>query len=338
MSVHHLRKDKTCLNCGQEVRERYCTHCGQENTEPHETFGHLVSHFFQDVTHYDSKAWITIRDLMLKPGLLTKLYMAGKRQSFVNPIRMYIFTSFVFFLVLAYIGPHYDPYEMRLPGEDTVRVAYEQSLVTIDERAKDSTVSLKGGSSVTSFSVDTTFTGILRGTIGNPKEAVRRYDSLQATKPLSKRDGTAGRFFARSTLYMNGKYGSNAPRVMLDKLQHNIPKLMFILLPLFALFMSWMYRGKKWFFADHAIFTIHLHTFLFLLGILAFLFDHLFHTNWFSFFAWIISILYFVLALKKVYGQSTGKTILKAFLIFVTYSFSILLIIVLYVLSILALL
>jgi hypothetical protein len=338
MSAHHLRKDKTCLNCGQEVPERFCTRCGQENTEPHETFVHLAGHFFQDVTHYDSKAWITIRDLLFKPGLLTKLYMAGKRQSFVNPVRMYIFVSFVFFLVLAYIGPHHDPYEIHQPGEDTLRVTYEQSLAMIDERVRDSSLLLQGGSAVSRFSVDPDFTGIMRGTIGNPKEALWLYDSLQAAKAPQQRDKAAGRFFARSTLYMNGKYGSNAGRVIIDKLQHNIPKLMFILLPLFALFMSWMYRGKRWYFADHAIFTIHFHTFLFLLGIVAFLCDHVLHTTWFSFFAWIISIVYFLLALKKVYGQSIGKTILKAGLIFVAYSFSILLIIVLYVLAILALL
>ena len=100
MKHTNLRHDKTCLNCGTAVPERFCSHCGQENTEPKESFGHLLGHFFADVTHYDSQLFSTLKYLILKPGFLTKQYNAGKRLSYLNPIRMYIFISAVFFLVM----------------------------------------------------------------------------------------------------------------------------------------------------------------------------------------------------------------------------------------------
>ena len=100
LSRHHLRHDKTCLNCGTIVGERYCTHCGQENTEPKESIGHLIGHFFADITHFDSQIFTTLKDLILRPGFLTREYAAGRRVKYLNPIRMYIFISAIFFLVM----------------------------------------------------------------------------------------------------------------------------------------------------------------------------------------------------------------------------------------------
>jgi hypothetical protein len=100
--VSHLeeRKEKICLNCNAELFGRYCHVCGQENLEPKESVWHLVNHFFQDVTHFDGKFFSTVKYLITKPGFLSKEYMQGRRASYLNPIRMYVFTSAIFFVVL----------------------------------------------------------------------------------------------------------------------------------------------------------------------------------------------------------------------------------------------
>ena len=74
--------------------------CGQENLEPKETVWHLVNHFFEDITHFDGKFFSTVKYLITKPGFLSKEYMQGRRASYLNPIRMYVFTSAIFFVVL----------------------------------------------------------------------------------------------------------------------------------------------------------------------------------------------------------------------------------------------
>ena len=100
--MSHLkeRKEKICLNCKADLYGRYCHVCGQENLEPKETVWHLVEHFFNDITHFDGKFFSTVKYLLKKPGFLSKEYMIGRRASYLNPIRMYVFTSAIFFIIL----------------------------------------------------------------------------------------------------------------------------------------------------------------------------------------------------------------------------------------------
>ena len=104
MSHGKERKEKDCLNCGTAVYGRYCHVCGQENAEPKETFFGMVAHFFYDITHFDGKFFTTLKDLLFYPGFLSAEYMKGRRMSYLNPIRMYVFTSAIFFLIFFSIS------------------------------------------------------------------------------------------------------------------------------------------------------------------------------------------------------------------------------------------
>lgn len=98
--MSHLkeREQKSCLNCNATVQGRFCHICGQENVEPRESVWHLINHFFQDITHFDGKFFSTLKYLLFRPGHLSREYMMGRRSSYLNPIRMYVFTSAFFFL------------------------------------------------------------------------------------------------------------------------------------------------------------------------------------------------------------------------------------------------
>lgn len=104
--MSHLkeRKEKNCLNCQATLYGRYCHVCGQENLEPKETVWHLIQHFFNDITHFDGKFFSTVKYLLRKPGFLSTEYVAGRRASYLNPIRMYVFTSAFFFIILYSIS------------------------------------------------------------------------------------------------------------------------------------------------------------------------------------------------------------------------------------------
>ena len=99
--MSHLpqRKEKNCLNCDTKVVGYFCHNCGQKNIEPKESVWHLVSFFFKDVTHFDGKFFTSLKDLVFKPGFLSKEYIIGRRVRYLNPIRMYLFTSAIFFLI-----------------------------------------------------------------------------------------------------------------------------------------------------------------------------------------------------------------------------------------------
>src|SRR6188508_2088505 len=59
----------------------------------------MFTHFFYDITHFDGSFFVTLKDLLFKPGFLSKEYMLGRRKKYLHPVRMYVFTSAVFFLV-----------------------------------------------------------------------------------------------------------------------------------------------------------------------------------------------------------------------------------------------
>ena len=96
MSHHHSHK--ICSNCGTEVQESFCSKCGQKYLDHKETLGHLFLHFFEYITHFDSRFHKSITPLFFKPRFLTNEYNAGKRTMYLNPVRMYFFVSLIYFL------------------------------------------------------------------------------------------------------------------------------------------------------------------------------------------------------------------------------------------------
>ncbi|WP_161596788.1 DUF3667 domain-containing protein [Chitinophaga vietnamensis] len=277
MKTQPLRTDKTCLNCGTEVPERYCSHCGQENAVTHESFGHLLKHFVADIFHYDSQFFSTLKYLFFRPGFLSQEYMAGRRVRYVNPIKLYVFASFLFFF-----------------GVFTLPESEPRERVTVQEASKLKPDSMH----IHGFVID--------------YPTVYAYDSAQLRLPPAKRASATERAFTRRLITLHARYGNDIQKVFLEMLEHNIPKLMFLLLPLFALYMRWMYNKRKWLYADHAIFAIHLHAFAYLLFLLAAILAAIFSSDTFiSIASWIL-FAYFVLALHRNYGQSRWISFWKA--------------------------
>jgi Protein of unknown function (DUF3667) len=318
LKTQPLRQDKHCLNCGTEVPERFCTHCGQENTVPHETFGHLVKHFVADVFHYDSQFLTTLKYLLFRPGFLSREYMAGKRARYVNPIKLYVFVSFVFFFGI---------FALYHGDEDKHQEKGHVLAETRKESRNDSLKALSGPAAIKKvLEEDTSSVGknVIEFSDNVDRiHTVEQFDSLQLALPDSLRYHGAQRLAYRRLISIKERYGGDTKKAMIEMFTHNIPKLMFVLLPLFALFMRWIYDRKKWLYADHAIFAIHLHSFAFIIGLLAFILTIVFHTDTFATIGWWLFFAYLVLALRNNYKQSIGKSILKSVFLFLTYFFAI---------------
>ena len=90
-----------CLNCGAALAGPFCHLCGQKEVHPHDFslrhfFGHTVLH---ELTHLDSnKILRTFGALLFRPGLLTAEYLAGRKGRQINPVRVYLTVSAVYFL------------------------------------------------------------------------------------------------------------------------------------------------------------------------------------------------------------------------------------------------
>src|SRR5262245_36040488 len=131
MSHSPQRKEKDCLNCGTIVQGRYCHVCGQENLEPKESFWSMVTHFLNDITHFDGKFFTTVKVLFSRPGFLTKEYVRGRRATYLHPVRMYVFTSAIFFLI--FFGTKSASNVVQLTDPDNIELspAKRDSILTI---------------------------------------------------------------------------------------------------------------------------------------------------------------------------------------------------------------
>ena len=231
MSKENLRYDKTCLNCNHVVEKHFCPNCGQENTESRKTFHYLFTHFLEDLVHYDGAFWKTIKTLLFRPGQLTVAYLSGKRKTFVPPVKLYIFINFLAFFLLSV-----------LPS------GHQQEESPNKEVRQDSTKNV-----------------IINDVSFGKYSSVKEMDSIQKTLPKSERLDGIDAFVERKFSAINEKYTPQEFRdKLLESIQHILPKVLFLYMPLFALTL-WLFHGKKkWYYFDHGIFTLHYFSFLLL--------------------------------------------------------------------------
>lgn len=327
MSHGKLREEKDCLNCGHIVEEHYCPHCGQQNIETRQPFYYLFTHFIEDFTHYDGQFWGTLKNLLFKPGKLTNTYLEGKRQKFVPPVKLYIFISFITFFLFAVFPPFKIDFEGKKPNKSEKaiklnRLAETSKMLdsiraTTPTNGKDSVAinrinallkdSAKMDDIESSFDMsrklddDFEFNGYTNR---------KSFDSAKAKNPAFFdfiNVPFAQKFFE---LKEKGISKGEILKKVGETSFHNLPKALFIYLPIFAFFLWIFHNKKKWWYFDHGIFTLHYFSFL-LLTILLVSFLYKFAEVTISSISTIIyllmnviffySIIYFFVAHYKVY-------------------------------------
>lgn len=325
------RKEKNCLNCGTTVYGRYCHICGQENIVPKESFWHMVLHFFSDITHFDSKFFGTVKQLFLHPGFLSAEYIKGRRAAYLHPVRMYVFTSAIFFLIFfSFFKPKQSIDQgVNLPLSLEDRKEYVELLekkITTDtankelkkklQCAKDTSCVVLVKDLLAESSDEFSFS------IGDNKyTTVEAYDSVQRQLPKSEKDGWFMYRLNKKAIELGARFKNDSHKATIEfteNVLHHLPYLLFISLPLFALLLKLVYvRRKQFYFMDHAVFTIHFYIFCFLVLLVIFGLNALGNAFSWSFMGWIIFLLYCWIffymykAMRNFYKQGRFKTILK---------------------------
>jgi hypothetical protein len=95
-----------CLNCGHplDLSDRYCSYCSQLNTNKSLSLKDFLGEFIGSVITYDSRFRYTLKDLLFKPGTITRNYVEGKRLRYANPFRFFLSVSISYFLLQGIIG------------------------------------------------------------------------------------------------------------------------------------------------------------------------------------------------------------------------------------------
>ncbi len=105
-----------------------------------------------------------------------------------------------------------------------------------------------------------------------------------------------------------------------------LPKLFFVMVPLYGLIQALLYRRQKRYYMEHLIFSLHFHSFVFVVLLLYMLVSSYLSAGHASFNRVLMTTLsggilaYLFFALKRVYGQNYGKTTVKFALLLASYT------------------
>ncbi len=270
-----LPRLENCLNCGQKVTDNFCSRCGQENENQTVSLRLLASDLLAELLSFDSKLVRTLVPLLIRPGFLTNEYNAGRRIRYLSPIKMYLVTSVIFFLIAASRSVPNAPTMMQRASAESA--AYPSKAVRVSPL----------GVQINPSRLPAT-----------EEEYLRQQND---PKNLHK-DSKVERFFTRQAIKLKQN-----PQVVVERMFDDAPKMMFLLLPIFALLLKLVYLRSRRLYVEHLIFALHSHAFLFLALSLSSLVSYPVVKTPVA-----LSLpIYLIAAMRVVYRQPLWKTLLK---------------------------
>ncbi len=315
----------TCLNCGTPLQDVFCHHCGQKDIPQRQTLGELWTNFISSFWSYEGKFFLTTKYLITRPGFLAIEYNKGKRESFYHPARMYVFISFIFFLIFFSFADTNN--EKTNANKELAKEKLAEGNRELKEAKVDSILKAVGQDSVAS-----TISSLSDSIKANKKKSngiifnfndtefssIKEYDSVQQATPESKRDGWFKRIIAHREIELNHRYKEDQQKFGKDFIKaflENFSKVLFYLLPIFALLLKLLYIRKDYFYSEHLVFSIYYYNFFYLAGSLQILVQQVPQLEWVGNIISLWIVLYLLFAMKRMYQQGWGKTIVK-YLIF----------------------
>jgi hypothetical protein len=364
---------ENCLNCGEVLTGQHCAHCGQRAKVRVLSLWGMTRDLLGDFIDWDARIWRTLRPLAFSPGKLTQDYLRGRRASYTPPFRMYVILSVAFFLV-ASLGsdPGADlRFDIDEKGAANLKLSADEPAAALaptgpGEAAPPAAKSPPAGGASPAKAAPAQLAPKLDAETSRLVESILKRmpekDRAQARIELSKKLATVpeaelGTFkklandpCSSQDLKINiGGFGKDyEPRLRQAcrkiwsdtptfgrALFQNIPKMMFIFLPLIAVVMYVLYIGSGRYYVEHLLFVVHYHAFFFLGGLAFLLVERL---------AWLgpgtrfakaagtaanllmavflcYAPIYLYVAMRRVYGQGRFVTFAKYSALGIAYLF-----------------
>ena len=273
--AHHAHHDQAshCHNCGAAVSYHYCAVCGQQTRLHVASAGEFIHEFVGHYVALEGRLWQSLRFLLFRPGFLSAEYIAGRRVRYVEPLRLYLTFSLLFFALFKFGGfevvnvdpPDPRPAVLRLePGAaGTGRAASAAPLPAAADRPEGP-------------DVHATLAGV------NPTLANKVSGFFKKT-PQEQNRAFASAFFSYA------------------------PYAIFCLMPLFALYLKLLYLGSGRRYGEHLLFALHANAFAYLMLGAAIALPWEFGR--FLLIVWLCA--YLPLAMRRVYGGRTSLILLR---------------------------
>jgi hypothetical protein len=207
--------------------------------------------------------------------------MDGRIARYIPPFRLYLLSSVLFFVLLSFVSVRQD-----WGGEAGREISREV--------ARGDTLSAD------SATADTTRSGMK---IGVSIDSRQWMDSVRVNMGWEWLDQRV-----EQNLLALGKLPPEvATRRITQTVIEELPKVMFVLLPVFALLLKLLFVRRGHSYIEHFVFALHLHAFAFLIfvGVM------LTRSAWVGGLISVVVAFYTFFAMKRVYRQGYAMTFLK---------------------------
>ena len=321
-----------CENCGAELQGHWCAQCGQPAIEYRRSFRYVVADLLNEFLNWDSKFFTTIALLILKPWRLTNEFLAGKRVRYVNPLRLYLLASILFFFAVNYgtKGIHFDP--SKLDAKDRAELESDlkdadlppEARKKLEELLRESSPSPAPSPLANEASPPVAPTAPSNAASPQPVESTneqKKYGKI-GERPFvvfdeSKSSTPFERWIEARAKEKMGEKGTKMG-LFISTLFSNLPYMMLCCIPLFAFVLKVLYIRRRIFYIDHLIYALHIHTFFYagiMLIVLATIGLNRFAPSaiagWLIALLWIAFVTQIFLSIRYVYRQGWFFSIFK---------------------------
>lgn len=321
-----------CANCKTQFSGKFCPNCGQAVTDYDKPFSFVFYNFMGEFFAFDTRFFRTFIALLFKPGILTKEYMEGRRVRYAPPFRIFVFVSFILFLLLQNYTNRgltsvldADLKDAKIGLDSTYQAV--DSLVNIARMEMDSSEALVVDSILSQngimsdSKVDSTlhFNGNLASfrNTRNLRKALTKF-AVGLEEKLEKEENPKERARIREHIRL-----CRSPEQGMAKILQYISWAFFLLLPILALLLKLVYARRKQNYIRHLVFSIHIHAFIYVVMIVLVGLYRITNANLepLTVFMALAVPVYLIMAMKKFYEQGIRKTIAK--FLFVTFIYNI---------------
>ncbi|HJW41395.1 MAG TPA: DUF3667 domain-containing protein [Rhizomicrobium sp.] len=317
----------TCVNCRKPLLGPYCAVCGQPSVTGRRSVHQLVYAFVKDVVNFDSRVLRTTRALLFQPGELPAAFRRGQTQPYVPAIRLYLFVSLVFFVLLGvthmaliqfeviatpvkviwqsgkpYIAnPAYDKNE----DDPDVRKFVKPLIPISKEKA------LRPGGLFNYSSKEHYFSRI--GAFHSSMPPAARAQLLGGPTIQVEGPGRSKSDWVQNTVYTAINRLVADPAALNGPVTNWLPRALFLLLPLYALLLGLfhMRRRKDYFLVDHLVFSFSIHTFAFVALMIGVALAQFLSGDTVAWLFFGTVSLYIFVAMKRFYAQGWFLTAVK---------------------------
>ncbi len=275
----------SCLNCGTLLAGEFCHECGQSGHSIRRPFWSLLGESLETFFSIDGRIARTLPDLVLKPGKITRDYLDGKRARFIPAFRLYVLASLVFFIVMPLVTGRGLNINVGNTGSMTdARAAVEQDYADGELTEAEYTEAIAALDQVEEM-----WKGGIPGLIPRERTAPEP-DADGNVTPEGEWEGIMPKS-AMDAVREAGEQGdedaarfaevASDPNRLAARTLEWVPRMMFVMLPVYALLLSLVYLWRRQFlFFDHLIVSLHFHSALFFVMSLGFLASLLVGPGW----------------------------------------------------------